>query len=61
LDEGQQQLMLQQQENNLMKYMLLYANESDMPKTSAEIQAAAPAWRAFGEEANAAGVWISGN
>src|SRR5262250_354678 len=54
--------MLSQQENNLMKYMLLlYANESDVPKTAEEIHAAAPAWRAFGEEAGAAGVFVSGN
>ncbi len=41
-----------------MKYMLLlYANESDVPKTPEEIQAAAPAWQALGQ--GAAGVLLS--
>lgn len=46
-----------------MKYMLLmYADESIMPKfTPEEHQAAAKAWYAFGEEAKAAGVLLSNN
>lgn len=40
-----------------MKYMLLmYANESQVPKTPEEQQAAAPAWQALGKEVEAAGV-----
>lgn len=40
-----------------MKYMLLiYANPSDAPPYSPEIQ---QAWNAFGEETKAAGVWLS--
>jgi len=43
-----------------MKYMLLmYANESEMPQTLEEQQAAAPVWYALAEEMKAAGVWIS--
>jgi hypothetical protein len=45
-----------------MKYMLLmYADESKLPKTPEEHQAIAPAWYAFGEEAKAAGVLLSNN
>ena len=46
-----------------MKYMLLmYANESEVPKyTPEEHQAAAQAWYAFGKEAEAAGVLMSNN
>jgi hypothetical protein len=45
-----------------MKYMLLmYANESDVPKTPEEIQAAAPAWQALGKETQEAGVYLSSN
>src|SRR6266511_2956384 len=48
------------QENEFMKYMLLmYANESEMPQTLEEQQAAAPVWSALAEEMKAAGVWIS--
>jgi hypothetical protein len=43
-----------------MKYMLLmYANESDVPKTPEEQQAAAPAWYALSKELEAAGVLLS--
>ncbi|HZQ10593.1 MAG TPA: YciI family protein [Anaerolineae bacterium] len=43
-----------------MKYMLLmYANESDVPQTPEDIQAAPPAWAAFRQEVNAAGVLLS--
>ena len=43
-----------------MKYMLLmYANESHVPKTPEEQQAAAPAWQALGKELEAAGVLLS--
>ncbi len=43
-----------------MKYMLLmYANESDAPKSPEEYQAAAQAWGDFGKEAEAAGVVLS--
>ena len=42
-----------------MKYMLLlYANESDVPKTAEEIQAAAPAWRLWGGSWRCRGVRI---
>ncbi len=46
-----------------MKYMLLvYANESEMPKyTPAEQQAAAKAWVGLLQETQAAGVWLSNN
>lgn len=45
-----------------MKYMLLmYANEADAPKSPEEYQAAAQAWYAFGQEAQAAGVVLSNN
>jgi hypothetical protein len=46
-----------------MKYMLLmYANESKAPEyTPEEHQAAAQAWYAFGQEAEAAGVLVSNN
>jgi hypothetical protein len=45
-----------------MKYMLLmYADESKLPKTPEEHQAIAPAWYAFGEEVKAAGVLLSNN
>jgi len=45
-----------------MKYMLLmYANESEAPKTAEEHQAVAQAWYAFGKEAEAAGVLLSNN
>ena len=45
-----------------MKYMLLlYANESDAPKTPEEQQAVAPAWYAFAQEAEAAAVLLSNN
>ena len=45
-----------------MKYMLLmYADESQGPKTPEEIRAAAPAWYAFGQEASTAGVLLSNN
>jgi hypothetical protein len=40
-----------------MKYMLLmYANESEAPKTQEALQAIGQAWTAFMQEANAAGV-----
>ncbi|HEX3050656.1 MAG TPA: YciI family protein [Aggregatilineaceae bacterium] len=43
-----------------MKYMLLlYSNESEIPQTPEEQQAAAPAWYAFMQEVQAAGVWVS--
>lgn len=44
-----------------MKYMLLiYSNASEMPQsTPAEQQAAAQAWYAVLQEAQAAGVWVS--
>ena len=43
-----------------MKYMLLmYANESYVPKTPEEQQAAAPAWYAFTKELEAAGVLLA--
>ena len=45
-----------------MKYMLLmYADESKVPQTAEEIQAAAPAWYALGREVEAAGVLVSNN
>ena len=45
-----------------MKYLLLmYANESEAPKTPEEYQAVAQAWTAFGQEASAAGVLLSNN
>jgi hypothetical protein len=45
-----------------MKYMLLmYANESDAPRTPEQYQAVAQAWYAFGEQAKAAGVLLSNN
>lgn len=45
-----------------MKYMLLmYASESEAPKTTEEYQAVAQAWYAFGKEAEAAGVMLSNN
>ncbi len=43
-----------------MKYVLLmYANESDVPQTPEDIQAAAPAWYALGKDLEAAGVLLS--
>ncbi len=43
-----------------MKYMLLmYANESKVPQTPEEQQAAAPAWYAVGKGIEAAGVAVS--
>ena len=43
-----------------MKYMLLmYAEESKVPNTSEEQQAAAPAWYALQKELEAAGVLLS--
>ena len=43
-----------------MKYMLLmYANQSKVPRTPEEEQAAAPVWAALAEEVKAAGMWIS--
>ena len=45
-----------------MKYLLLmYANESEAPKTPEELQAVAAAWYAYMEEAKAAGVLLSNN
>ncbi|MBI3243399.1 MAG: YciI family protein [Chloroflexi bacterium] len=45
-----------------MKYMLLmYANESQAPKSPEEYQAAAQAWQALGKEVEAAGVLVSNN
>ena len=45
-----------------MKYMLLmYANESEAPKTPEEYQAVAQAWYGFKEEVTAAGVLLSNN
>ena len=46
-----------------MKYMLLiYSNESEMPKyTPDEQKAAAQAWYSMMQEAQAAGVWMSNN
>jgi hypothetical protein len=45
-----------------MKYMLLmYANESKAPQTPEEYQAVAQDWYDFGNEAKAAGVWLSNN
>ena len=45
-----------------MKYMLLmYANESESPKTPEEYQAVAQSWYAFNQEATAAGVLLSNN
>jgi hypothetical protein len=45
-----------------MKYILLmYANESEGPQTPEAYQAAAPAWYAFGQEAEDAGVLLSNN
>ena len=42
-----------------MKYMLLmYVNESAAPQAPEEVQALAPAWYAFMEEAKAAGVLV---
>ena len=42
-----------------MKYMLLlYADESKGPQTPEEVQAVAPAWYAFGNDAKAAGVLL---
>jgi hypothetical protein len=51
------------QEDNFMKYMLLmYANESEAPKyTAEEHQTVAQAWYAFGQEAKAAGVLLGNN
>ncbi len=44
-----------------MKYMLLmYAEESKVPQTPEAQQAAAPAWGAFNQEIQAAGVMVSG-
>ena len=43
-----------------MKYVLLmYANQSKVPRTPEEEQAAAPVWAALAEEVKAAGMWIS--
>jgi hypothetical protein len=43
-----------------MKYLLLmYANESEAPKTPEELQAVARAWYAYMEDAKAAGVLLS--
>ena len=43
-----------------MKYMLLmYANESDAPKTPEEYKAANQAWTALGQELSAAGIVLS--
>ena len=43
-----------------MKYLLLmYANESDAPKSPEELQAIAADWYAYMEDAKAAGVLIS--
>jgi hypothetical protein len=52
-----------QQENNLMKYMvLMYAREAEAPDyTPEQQQAAAKAWYGFAEEAKAAGVLLSNN
>ena len=45
-----------------MKYMLLlYANESEAPKTPEEYQAVAQAWTDLGQELSAAGVLLSNN
>jgi hypothetical protein len=45
-----------------MKYMLLmYANESESPKTPEEFQAVAQAWTTLGQELSAAGVLVSNN
>ena len=42
-----------------MKYLLLmYANESEAPKTPEELQALAPAWYAYMGDAKAAGVLL---
>ena len=43
-----------------MKYLvLMYANESEAPQTQEELQALAPAWYAYMQEAQAAGVLLS--
>jgi hypothetical protein len=45
-----------------MKYMLLmYRNESDVPETPEEQQAAAPAWNTLRKDMKAAGVLLSNN
>lgn len=45
-----------------MKYLLLmYANESEAPKTPEELQALAPAWYAYMADAKAAGVLLENN
>ncbi len=45
-----------------MKYLLLmYANESEAPKTPAEFQAVAQAWTDLGQELSAAGVLLGNN
>jgi hypothetical protein len=44
-----------------MKYMLMYANESAIPNTPDQIQAATPAWSAMAQEASDAGVLLSSN
>jgi hypothetical protein len=45
-----------------MKYLLLmYADETDMPQTPEQQQAAAPYWYALGKELEAAGVLLSNN
>lgn len=45
-----------------MKYMLLmYANESETPKTPEEYQAIAQAWTDVGQELSTAGVLLSTN
>ena len=45
-----------------MKYLLLmYANESEAPKTPQEYQAVAQAWTNLGQELSAAGVLLGNN
>ena len=45
-----------------MKYLLLmYANESESPKTPEEYQAVAQAWTDLGQELTAAGVLLGNN
>src|SRR6185369_6033913 len=48
------------QENPIMKYMLLmYADETKAPQNNDEIQAAYPAWSTLGKELETAGVLIT--
>jgi hypothetical protein len=58
--EIQKQWIIYTTRRAAMKYLvLMYANEAEAPHTQEELQALQPAWFAYMQEAQAAGVLVS--